>query len=264
MRCCTIYDWQKSKERDVKYCLYLFARVLYKHCKAAISSPYLPFVFIGENRHIRFLIYQVVRYTVKSFVFNQPTHTKMFKQLLSLLLLSTLAFAAPTPDHEDDHEDNVNMVNRTFTMVTRSTKPQYNGLPLMVGPPSGISSLLAGTNFTKGSVEPFKGFIYNGQLFRPCKTSPTGACLAILTKEFAGALTGWMFQFSDSETPLNLGPGSGPITGTFAVIPDPDAPTTGSKCKPAPKLFAWGESRFWTLCSTDPLNYYVRDIYPTL
>lgn len=174
-----------------------------------------------------------------------------YTHLLSVLLLFLLPATVLSAPHEN--------VNRTFTItVYREANPipGINGQQLLVNPPSGVGSAVVGTNIAPGSTEPLVLFIYNGDIFRKCTTSPTGACLGFLTKVYGGALTGWSFQFSDTEQPLNLGPGDGPLRGGFAVQTDPDAPTGGSQCASKRKVLYSGSSTFWTLCTYDPAGVY--------
>ena len=158
-------------------------------------------------------------------------------------------------------------VNQTFTLTAIASNvsgsdPSIIDHPLLVAPPSGIASLVLGSGFTAPTT-PFEGFIYNGRIYRTCPTSPTGACLGFLTKAFGGALTGWYFDFSDNETPYNLGPGDGPIIDGFEVRADPDVAGAGSPtmCKPAQQVLYWGESRFWTFCGMGTNGTYNVSFY---
>ncbi|KAF8425222.1 hypothetical protein EV426DRAFT_596788 [Tirmania nivea] len=175
----------------------------------------------------------------------------MFKQLIPLLLLLLLllpAVAVAVPSGSG---------NRTFTMsvIGGRNEPDIINLPVLVAPPSGIASVVVGNSFT-APTEVIKAFIYKNEIYRKCKTSPTGACVGFLTKAYGGALTGWYFQFSDNESFYNLGPGDGPIHGSFNVKPDPNAPSETS-CKPAQILLFHGDSSLWSMCSMGPGTYEV-------
>jgi len=168
--------------------------------------------------------------------------------LLPLLLLPIVAVAASSQEG-----------NRTFTMtvIGGRNEPDIINLPVLIQPPSGIASVVVGNNFT-APTEVTKAFIYKNEIYRTCKTSPTGACVGFLTKAYGGALTGWYFQFSDNESFYNLGPGDGPIHGSFDVKPNPNPPG-GTPCKPAQMLLFQGNSSLWTMCSRDPGTYEVSD-----
>lgn len=165
----------------------------------------------------------------------------MFKQLISLLLLLAVAVAA-LPQNG----------NRTFTMtvIGGQNEPDIVNNPVLVQPPSGVSVMVVGKNFT-APTEVLEAFIYKNEIYRKCKTSPTGACVGFLTKVNGGALTGWYFQFSNNETFYNFGPGDGPIHGIFDVKPAP----SGTPCNPAQKLLFQGDSSLWTMCSIGPGAY---------
>ena len=186
-------------------------------------------------------------------------------QLLVLLPNLNLVDAAPsyTPPPPPPP------VNQTFTLTAIASNvsgsdPSIVDHPLLVAPPSGIASLVLGSGFTAPTV-PFEGFVYNGRIYRTCPTSPTGACLGFLTKAYGGALTGWYFDFSDTETPYNLGPGDGPIIDGFEVRADPDAAGAGSPtvCKPTQQVLFWSDSRFWTFCSMGTNGTYSVGFLPS-
>ena len=176
----------------------------------------------------------------------------IFKQLISLLLLLPAAAVAAAPPPQ-------NGGNRTFTMtvIRGMNEPDIINQPVLVAPPEGIAAMVVGNNFTVPT-EVLKAFIYKGEIYRKCKTSPTGACVGFLTKAYGGALTGWYFQFSNNETFYNLGPGDGPIHGIFSVRPDPNAPSE-TPCKAAQKLLFQGDSTFWTMCYGGPGTYSVSN-----
>lgn len=168
--------------------------------------------------------------------------------LLGLLHLLLLVHAAPS-----------HPVNQTFTLTAiasnvSGSNPSIINHPLLVAPPSGNNSLVLGSGITPAV--PFVGFVYNGRVYRTCSTSPTGHCVAFLTKAYGGALTGWYFDFSDTETPYNFGPGDGPIVDGFEVRDDLDVAPSTAVCQPTQQVLYWSESRFWTLCGTNG-TYYV-------
>ena len=175
----------------------------------------------------------------------------MLKSLFStvLLLLPTVhVLGAPLAD------------NRTFTLTvvstSNNTNPHIINQPVLVSPPQGIISVVVGDGFANGTTQPLKAWIYQDQIYRGCTTSPTGACIGMLSKAFGGALTGWYFDFSDDEVPKRIGAGE-PLTHLFSVREDPDAPSHGP-CKPKQKvLFHTGDQRFWTLCTAGVNMYQV-------
>ncbi|RPB25082.1 hypothetical protein L211DRAFT_867518 [Terfezia boudieri ATCC MYA-4762] len=171
----------------------------------------------------------------------------MFKQLIPLLLLLLPAVAVAASSQYG---------NKTFTMTVIGGKQETDivNLPVLVEPPTGIASVVVGKNFTVPT-EVIEAFIYKNEIYRKCKTSPTGACVGFLTKAYGGALTGWYFHFSDTEEFHNLGPGDGPIHGSFDVKHDPNAP---SGCKQM--LLFHGSGSFWTMCSRGPGIYDVNSM----
>ncbi|KAF8470796.1 hypothetical protein BDZ91DRAFT_719011 [Kalaharituber pfeilii] len=152
--------------------------------------------------------------------------------------------------------------NRTFTLTTISninTNPNIINQPVLVKPPAGIADVVVG-NFTSNEAVPLVAYIYNGDIFRPCSTSPTGACIGFLSKAYGGALTGWYFDFSDDEELKILGPAP-PLSGSFDVKPDPDSAGGDVPCKGKDKLlFHDAESFTWTLCSLWEGGYEVNSI----
>lgn len=178
------------------------------------------------------------------------------KYIFSYYLFSFLLLLLPVTAHPAPRET----VNRTFTLTAfheTNTNPHANNKPVLFTPPNGFGSVVVGTNITSETV-PLEVFIYEGNIFRKCSTSPTGACIGLLTKAYAGALTGWYFHFSDSEKVINVGPPqSPPLTGNFSVRDDPDAPSNGSQCAQKRKLLFHWDSYGWTLCEDYPNAYSV-------
>ncbi|KAF8455088.1 hypothetical protein BGX38DRAFT_1140604 [Terfezia claveryi] len=174
----------------------------------------------------------------------------MFKHLISLLLLLLLPAVAVVASSQNG--------NKTFTMtvIGGRQEPDIVNSPVLVEPPTGIASVVVGKNFTVPT-EVIKAFIYKKEIYRICKTSPTGACVGYLTKAYGGSLTGWYFDFSDNESFYNRGPGDGPIHGIFDVKPDPNTP---SGCKAAQMLLFHGDNSLWTMCSRGPGIYDVNSL----
>lgn len=143
-----------------------------------------------------------------------------------------------------------------MTVIRGQNEPDIVNRPVLVQPPSGIASVVVGNNFT-APTEIVEAFIYKSEIYRKCKSSPTGACVGFLTKAYGGALTGWYFDFSDNESFYNLGPGDGPIHGLFEVKPDPSAPS-GTPCRPPQMLLFQGSTSLWTMCSMGPGTYDVN------
>ncbi|KAI5803529.1 hypothetical protein DFH27DRAFT_524930 [Peziza echinospora] len=167
--------------------------------------------------------------------------------LLSLALAVALPHDSHGEGNTDPHGNDNSKVNRTFTLTTvsnQNTTPYLLYRPVYYTPPEGSgSAVVYSSNATIpcNTTVPLKVYIYNGDLYRKCNTSPTGGCLGFLTKAYGGALTGWYFQFSEDEQPRNWGPGSGPIRGGFKVETDPEDASRKI-------LYNGSGSALWTLC----------------
>ena len=106
--------------------------------------------------------------------------------------------------------------------------------------------MTVGDGFAPGTTKRLEAWIYNGNIYRKCNTSPTKACVGFLSKEYAGALTGWSFDFGDTETPLKLKAGS-PIIGGWDVVVDEALSTPCKKVKVLKN--PEGGLNEWTACT---------------
>ncbi|KAH0615357.1 uncharacterized protein H6S33_000993 [Morchella sextelata] len=107
---------------------------------------------------------------------------------LCLLSLSSFSISAAQTDTAQ---------NRTITLTAYN--PDYNflnNIPVTIGAASGQTTV--GVNFPNNYG--FHAFIWNGKLYRPCDTSPTGVCIGYWSKNYGGISVGWTLLFDDDET----------------------------------------------------------------
>lgn len=227
-------------------CWYLSVTLLHLHFYPTVFH-FTPSPSLGVDTYIRYN--RGIPFCPQLSFKNSKMHLLPSLALLTYTLLGLIT----TAQGQD--------FNRTFTLTAyNTTNPNINQKPLLITPTSGIASVTINLPDSTTDKAPLTAFIWKRNIYRYCSTSPTGACIGMLTKAYGGALTGWYFHFSDSEEPVTLGPFP-PLTGLFGLANDVEypSPTSTWPCKPKKptrvKVLAHsvGESspdgiHFWTAC----------------